>query len=135
LMIAIFEMAVVFKLEQRNRNIRYIVIGTLLVGLSFILYNILPGAESLALSATFVITAGEMMAMPFMNSFWISRTDHNNRGQYAGLYTVAWSIGQVLGPFIGAQIAQHYGFSLLWWFLGGICILASAGFKCLEGRK
>ena len=135
LLIALFEMAVVFKLEQRNKNIRYIVIGTLLVGLSFILYDILPGAASLALCATVVITAGEMMAMPFMNSFWISRTDHNNRGQYAGLFTVAWSIGQVLGPFIGAQIAQHYGFNILWWVLGGICIVASAGFKWLEGRN
>ena len=131
LLIALFEMAVVFKLEQKKKNIRYISIGTLLVGLSFVSYNILPGAASLALCATFIITAGEMMAMPFMNSFWISRTDHNNRGQYAGLFTAAWSIGQVLGPFIGSQIAQRYGFNVLWWVIGGICIVAASGFKWL----
>jgi predicted MFS family arabinose efflux permease len=131
LLIALFEMAVVFKLEQKNKNISYIVIGTLLVGLSFVVFNIVPGAASLALLATVIVTAGEMMAMPFMNSFWISRTDNNNRGQYAGLYTAAWSIAQVLGPFLGSQIAQSYGFTMLWWVVGGISILTASGFKWL----
>ncbi len=135
LLIALFEMAIVFTLEQKKKNIQYIIIGTLLVGLSFIVFNIVPGAAALALLSTIIVTAGEMMAMPFMNSFWISRTDHNNRGQYAGLYTAAWSIAQVLGPFIGSQIAQQYGFNTLWWAIGGVSILAAVGFKWLGGME
>ena len=135
LLIALFEMAIVFTLEQKKKNIQYIITGTLLVGLSFIVFNIVPGAAALALLSTIIVTAGEMMAMPFMNSFWISRTDHNNRGQYAGLYTAAWSIAQVLGPFIGSQIAQQYGFNTLWWAIGGVSILAAVGFKWLGGME
>ena len=73
--------------------------------------------------------------MPFMNSFWISRTDHNNRGQYAGLYTAAWSIAQVLGPLIGSQIAQRYDFVALWWVIGAMSVIAASGFRWLQGME
>ena len=76
-----------------------------------------------------------MLSMPFMNSFWINRTDHNNRGQYAGLYTAAWSIAQVLGPFAGGQIAQRLGFVTLWWTIGLTSALCAAGFKWLQLRE
>lgn len=135
LLIALFEMTVVFTLEQRQKNIQYIVIGTLLVGLSFMMFNIVPGTHSLALLSTVVITGGEMMAMPFMNSFWIGRTDHNNRGQYAGLYTAAWSIAQVFGPFLGSQIAQRYDFVVLWWAVGGLSIVTAFGFRALSRKS
>jgi predicted MFS family arabinose efflux permease len=72
-----------------------------------------------------LITVGEMLAMPFMNSFWISRTQQNNRGQYAALYTMAWSAAQTLGPMGGAFVADQYGFATLWWLLGAICIITS----------
>ncbi len=135
LIITVFEMAIVFTLERRKRNMRYIILGTLLVGLSYVVFNIVPGTKSLAILSTFIVTAGEMLAMPFMNSFWISRTDNSNRGQYAGLYTAAWSIAQVLGPLAGSQIAEHYGFVALWWTIGGISILGALGFKWLQGQE
>ncbi len=132
LIIALFEMAIVFTLEPRRKNMRYIIMGTLLVGLSFAVFNIVPGTYWLAILSTIIVTAGEMLSMPFMNSFWINRTVPNNRGQYAGLYTAAWSIAQVLGPFAGSQIAQHYGFVALWWTIGAISVVGAAGFKWLQ---
>jgi predicted MFS family arabinose efflux permease len=132
LMIAIFEMALIFKLEQRNKNLMFIMAGVLLTGLSFAIFNLLPGTHSIALLSVLILTVGEMLAMPFMNSYWISRTDRNNRGQYAGLYTAAWSIAQILGPYIGSQIVEHYGFTTLWWCVGGVSIVAASGFKWLQ---
>ncbi len=49
--------------------------------------------------------------MPFMNTYWIARTSHGNRGQYAALYTMAWSAAQTLGLMAGVQVAQVAGFS------------------------
>jgi MFS family permease len=83
----------------------------------------------------FLMTAGEISAMPFMNSFWISRTRPANRGQYAGLYTIAWSTAQVIGPTGGAVIAEHAGFNVLWWVVGGMCLLAAIGFRRLRHIK
>ncbi len=132
LLIALFEMALVFTLEKRGKNLQYITTGALLVGSSFVLFNIMPGQGSLALCATFIITAGEMLSMPFMNTFWVSRTDQHNRGQYAGLYTAAWSVAQIMAPYAGTQIIQHFGFNILWWILGSVSVLTAAGFQWLN---
>ncbi|MCD6012535.1 MAG: major facilitator superfamily 1 [Flavipsychrobacter sp.] len=132
LLIALFEMAIVFKLEQRRNIIYYITIGTLLTGVSFVIFNLLPGSYMLAIVSTFIMTVGEMLAMPFMNTYWVSRTNNDNRGQYAGLYTVAWSAAQVLGPFCGTQIVEHTNFRTLWWVVGGVSIIAALGFRSLQ---
>lgn len=134
LLIAVFEMVIVFRLEGKRNVLSYISIGTVLIALSFLLYNIMPGAAVLAYSSMLIITIGEIFSMPFMNTFWVSRTNHVNRGQYAGLYTVAWATAQVLGPGTGGQIAEHFGFTTLWWIIGGLCLLTAIGYKWLERR-
>jgi len=135
LLIAAFEMTLVYTLERKQKNVRYISIGTCLVGISFMLYNIFPGTVALVVISTFILTLGEMLAMPFMNSFWISRTNENNRGQYAGLYTAAWSIANVLGPYAGTQVVQHYSFRSLWWIIGTIGAITAIGFTQLKYKK
>jgi predicted MFS family arabinose efflux permease len=135
LMIAAFEMTLVFVLERRQKNNVYIMLGTMLVGFSFVMFNLFPGAETLVVCSTIVITIGEMLSMPFMNTFWISRTNSANRGQYAGLYTAAWSIAQVLGPYAGSRIAETQGFYTLWWVTGGLSVLTALGFLQLKPRK
>jgi predicted MFS family arabinose efflux permease len=98
------------------------------------IFNVFPGAALLALTSMLFMTMGEMLSMPFMNTFWVTRTVNENRGQYAGLYTVAWSIAQVLGPGTGGQIADHLGFNALWWIIGGVCIVTAIGFRSLESK-
>jgi predicted MFS family arabinose efflux permease len=132
ILIALFEMALVFKLEQKNRNLQFITIGVLLAGTSYVIFNFLPGAHLLALCSIVILTAGEMLSMPFMNTYWVSRTNNDNRGQYAGLYTVAWSIAQVIGPYSGSQIAEHFGFVTLWWVIGAIGLACGLGFWWLH---
>lgn len=132
IMIAAFEMALVFVLERRQKNILFMQVGTLLMGMSFVVFNLLPGAQSLAIISTFLMTAGEMLSMPFMNSFWISRTNPCNRGQYAGLYTAAWSTAQVLGPYAGSQIVEKYNFNVLWWAVGIMSLITAVGFSQLR---
>ena len=131
LLITFFEMVLVFKLEGRREALYYISCGVLFVGASYVLLNVLPLSVYTAYFCMILLTAGEITAMPFMNSFWISRTTTSNRGQYAGLYTIAWSTAQVVGPAGGAEIAQHWGFRPLWWLVCGVCLMASIGFRRL----
>lgn len=126
------EMVLVFKLEGRRQNLVYISSGIFLAGISFLLMNLLPATAMMAVLCMIVVTFGEILSMPFMNSFWISRTSLVNRGQYAGLYTIAWSSAQVLGPLLGSLVAAARGFAVLWWITGGLCISASMGFRFLR---
>ncbi|MEI9809334.1 MAG: MFS transporter [Bacteroidota bacterium] len=82
-----------------------------------------------------LITFGEIFSMPFMNTYWISRTQVANRGQYAGLYTMSWSAAQCLGPLLGAQIAEHSGFNTLWWVVGVLALFTSFAYWRLHKVK
>lgn len=134
IIIALVEMVLIYKLEGRRNNMIYIAMGVFIVGLSFLLLN-MPGASfTVAISMIVLVTFGEILSMPFMNSYWIARTQPSNRGQYAALYTMAWSAAQTLGPMGGAQIAEHAGFNILWWTVGGLSIIASYSFWKLYSK-
>jgi predicted MFS family arabinose efflux permease len=135
LLITCFEMVLVFKLEGKRRNLFYIFLGVSVMSSAFLLLNILPLSVVTAFFCMAVITLGEILSMPFMNSFWISRTGMANRGQYAGLYTIAWSTAQVIGPTGGAQVAQYLNFRALWWGAGAVCLVAAIGFRWLLENK
>jgi len=102
------------------------------VGVAFLMLNIPGMGPWLALGMIIMVTFGEIFAMPFMTSFWISRTQPDNRGQYAGLYTMAWSAAQTLGPLAGSQLAGHFGFKWLWVSVGALCITVALLVKKLK---
>jgi predicted MFS family arabinose efflux permease len=133
--IALVEMVLIYKLEGKRKSILYITLGVFLVGLSFLLLNLPGAAVPVACSMIVLVTFGEILSMPFMNSYWIARTQPSNRGQYAALYTMAWSAAQTLGPMGGAQLADHAGFTVLWWAVGCLAILTSFSFWKLHSKE
>lgn len=125
IIISVIEMVLIYKLEGKRKNLSYISFGIALVGIAFLLFTI-PGAGPLmAFGIISLLTIGEIFSMPFMNSFWISRTRPDNRGQYAALYTMAWSAAQTLGPLAGSQVADHFGFQWLWYGVGFLCLIVA----------
>ncbi|MFZ9388630.1 MAG: MFS transporter [Chitinophagaceae bacterium] len=127
-LIALMEMVVVYKLEGKRPNLVYIRAGVFITGLSLWVLTIPGIGVGLSFAMIGLFTVGEIFSLPFMNSFWISRSQNHNRGQYAALYTMAWSGAQTLGPWAGAQLAQEAGFHVLWWITGGICLLCSLAY-------
>ncbi|MEO5684762.1 MAG: MFS transporter [Chitinophagaceae bacterium] len=132
LIIVVIEMVIVYKLEGRQKNTVYIIMGTLLMAAAYCMLNLFLMTAFMAFVMIVLITFAEMLAMPFMNSYWIGRSQPHNRGQYAALYTMAWSAAQTFGPMLGAQVAEHYGFGRLWWIAAGISVLAAIGFLRLH---
>jgi predicted MFS family arabinose efflux permease len=136
IIIALIEMVIVFKLEGRRPYLRLMTYGTIIMAISFFVLNItfLHGFLIAVLGMS-LMTVAEMTSMPFMNSYYISRSSEGNRGQYAGYYTMAWSAAQVIGSTSGTQIAHAIGFNNLWWIVGGICLLTAFGYQKLLARK
>lgn len=129
IIIVLVEMVLIYKLEGKRNNLVYITLGVCLTGISFFILNIpIASVVALATSMIILITFGEILSMPFMNSYWISRARPDNRGQYAALHSMAWSTAQTVGPLSGAQVAEHLGFNFLWWLTGGIALLATWAF-------
>ncbi len=136
IIIALFEMVIVFRMEGRRPYLRYMLYGTLIMALAFCMLNMpLQNSVMVATIAILTITVAEIVAMPFMNSWYIARTKPENRGQYAALYTMAWGVAQVAGSLSGTSIVQAIGFTNLWWIIGGICIMAAWGYNFLHTRQ
>ena len=135
IIIALFELVLVYKLEAKRNNIFYIGIGVLLTGVSFLFFNLFSYSILLAIAAVSVITLGEMLSMPFMNSYWIALSNTQNRGQYAALYTMAYSFAQIFSPVVGTQLMKNYGFTFLWYVIATICFITFLGIKILGEAK
>jgi predicted MFS family arabinose efflux permease len=136
LIIAFFEMTIIFALEGKRPSLHYISFGVLLISVSFLLLNI-PGVNFglVAVISTLLLTFGEIFSMPFMNAYWIGRTVQNNRGQYAALYSVAWASAQTIGPYAGSLVAQHAGYKMLWYVISFIGFLLIFLYRRLQPEK
>lgn len=136
LLIALFEMVLVYKLEGRRPYLILMSYGSILMGLAFMILNVsfLSGAL-IAITCMGLITIAEMVSMPFMNSFYIERSSERTRGGYAGMYTMGWSIAQVFGSSVGSLYADQFGFFSLWITVTLICMLAALGFYMLQKSK
>jgi predicted MFS family arabinose efflux permease len=134
-LIAVFEMLIVFKLEGKKPYLLLMVYGTLLIACSYAIFNVpLSSGLLLATLSTLLITAGEIVSMPFMNSYYIARTSEHNRGQYAALFTMAWSAAQAIGSSTGTWLIDNWGFTDLWWAITALCLVAAAGYYALLKR-
>lgn len=131
LIIAALEMVLVYNLEKQQRPLQNIMYGVWLVALSFVIFNLFNGGFLLALVSMLFITAGEMLSMPFMNTYWLSRTTETNRGQYAAFYTMAWGTSQIAAPSIGGYIAGTYNFNVLFWVLFVVAVISGWGYRYL----
>ncbi|QJD78786.1 MFS transporter [Spirosoma rhododendri] len=135
LLIVLIEVALVYTLEQRFRNRLMLAgMGTLLLGVAYLLMT-QSQLAGVALWTVLIITASEMLAMPFMQSFAANRGTPQNRGQYLALYSMAGALAQTTSPALGAQLVAHVGFSANWLLLAGLCGLATAGFWWLGQRE
>ncbi len=114
IIIALFEMVLVSKLEGKRHLLTYIRMGLYFGVLAFLSLLIPAPALAIALVCIVLVTFSEIFAMPFMNTFWINRSNDSNRGSYAALYTISWSVAQIAGPYLGALIVVHASYNVLW---------------------
>jgi predicted MFS family arabinose efflux permease len=131
-LIVLVEMILINWLDGKQHPLTYIISGILVAACSFVLLNIMPHAAWVAILVVTMITLGEMLSMPFMNTFWIARSNVRNRGEYAALYAMSWAGAQIIAPFVGSQVIAYGGFEMLWWLLGGVCFLVAIGYFVMK---
>lgn len=134
LLIALLEMVFVYKLEGRKAPLDFIWRGILVNGLAYLSFNILPPTAAVAVLFILMFTLSEMLSVPFMNTFWTSRSTDHNRGQYAALYTIAFSVAQIISPTFSTYIVQHMGFADWWYIVAGGSLVTATGFWFLNKR-
>lgn len=132
LLIVILEMVLIYLLEGKRNISFYMAIGTLICALSFLCLLIPGPAAMISLLMILVITVGEIIAMPFMNTYWTKRSKPHNRGQYAALFTMAWGVAQTFGPYLVALVIDHKGYNIAFVLVSMVFCICSLGFAKLK---
>ena len=135
IIIVAIEMVLVYTLEKKNKNTQWIIIGLVMCACSYLSLLIPGNAKFISLVMILFITLGEIMAMPFMNVFWLQRANDKNRGQYAALYTISWGIGNTLGPFLISTLVDASSFKVAFIVLGFILFISAFGFYKLNSNS
>jgi predicted MFS family arabinose efflux permease len=122
--IVFLEMPLVTYLE--NKRVSKLVIiqwAVFLMGLS---YFVLPlsAAIMVILFSVVLMTVGEMLSFPFSNALAMDKAPKNQMGEYLALYTMAFAFSHIVGPNLGVQIADKWGYNACWLVMGAICIIA-----------
>ncbi len=135
IIIVAIEMVLVYTLEKKNKNTQWIIIGLVMCACSYLSLLIPGNAKFISLVMILFITVGEIMAMPFMNVFWLQRANDKNRGQYAALYTISWGVGNTAGPFLISTLVDASSFKVAFVVLGFILCVSAFGFYKLNSNS
>ncbi len=126
LMVFMLEMILVYLLGERFPRKMVVAGGVLLLGLSFISLNLMAHV-SILFVAMLLLSIAEILAMPYMTTITVERSNASNRGAYMGLYTISYSAAHVVAPLLGTSIISAFGFGTLWWSMGGMAVIAAIG--------
>jgi len=126
-------MVMITKIENKRSPIFYIVLGVIIVCFSFAVL-MLPKSFpiTLAVISILLFTFGEMLSLPFFNTFVVKRSNEYNRGIYAAGYTLSWSVAQVIGPTSGFYIAEKFGYNVLWISITALLLVCAYFFSRLK---
>lgn len=130
LLIVLFEMILTDKLSQK-KEMFVISYGVLMIGAAYLVLNLGKHHLLLVLMVS-LLSFGEMMTMPFMNSFVAEIAPTAYRGEYMGMYNVSFSVGNILTPILSSQVINFFNFHILWYILFAMSFVSFLGFQLIE---
>ncbi|MBC8770406.1 MFS transporter [Arenibacter sp. BSSL-BM3] len=131
--IFILEMPLIKWLESSKNSIsKLILVGVLLIALSFIVINLTGWVGALILGMI-LMTVGEMIVFPFSNSLALNRSIKGSQGQYMAYYTISFSIAHIFGHSIGMNLVANLGFKSTWYIITLIAVLSAVFILILMG--
>jgi len=100
-------------------------LGAFLIGLGFGGMALAAGYLGVALTVV-VWTFGEMIFLPAATAYVADISPPGRRGQYMGLFTLAFSVAFTIGPWLGAAAMERFGPAVLWTGAFGLGCLTAA---------
>jgi predicted MFS family arabinose efflux permease len=134
LIVFLTEMPMIHRLEGRAPALVYVRFGLILYAISYAAC-LFPAGWVPALLFTILISFGEMFVMPFSSNFVFGRSEGPKQGQYMALYTMSYSVANILAPFLGTQVIATWGYNSLWTLVTILALITCLGFWILEKKQ
>ncbi|MEZ5009668.1 MAG: MFS transporter [Chitinophagales bacterium] len=124
LLIFFFEMPLVSFFEGRKtRKLTILQYSIVLLGLSYLVL-IFDAWLAVIVIGVLLITIGEMLAFPFANAYAMNWAPNGRSGEYLGMFTMTFSLAHIVGPNMGVQVADRFGYDACWILMAAISIIA-----------
>lgn len=132
--VAVIEMFLIYYIKNKWSQFKFIALGIAFLILSCLILIPFHHVSILIISIIFM-TFSEMFAMPLMSTFAMNKAPKANMGEYMGLYSISWSVAQIISPLLGTHVIDAYGFNWLWICLALLCAISFVGFNYMEKNK
>lgn len=133
LIIFLIEMPIIYVLEEKGHILKLLTIGVSFFVLAFTLLTFSTWFP-IIIVVMLCLTIGEIISFPFAATFALSRARAENRGAYMGTFGLFWSIGHVIAPLLGMQLAETFGFSIMWSVMTTLCVISMFGMWWLKNK-
>jgi len=130
-LVVLIEMPLMLKLEHKKLIFPFIRLGALMLPVSFLILIFGQSMMIWSILYTVIITFSEILAMPFMMNFALSRPRVERQGQYSALYSISFGLSNIAAPLIGLGLANKFGFNMMFYALIIMSILTFIGFSVL----
>jgi len=109
--------------KSKLEGLKIVIAGIFLLAVSFLVLNI-SNWIGIAIIGMLFMSFGEMLGFPFSNAYALNRSKRGKPGDYMALYSMSFSVAHILGPNIGMQLSDKYGFAFTWNVMAVLLIFA-----------
>lgn len=135
IVLAAIEMPIIHYLEKRKfSKLKMCAIGTFLIMAAHLPFLSPSGGMILVWLYIIIITFGELINFPFASAHALDVSDPANRGDYMGVYGMVWSGAFILAPTLGFNLAELFGWKVMWTVVAVIGGVGSLGYWLLAEK-
>ncbi|MFN4253429.1 MAG: MFS transporter [Saprospiraceae bacterium] len=136
-LVVLIEMPLIFQIEGKRDRLTWVRLGLILYGVSHFAFTLFAPGWGMAAALIYMvaISFGEIFVMPFSNSWVSARAGDRKQGQYMAMYTMSYSISNVLAPMLGTQVIAAWGYNALWYVVTGLALVAWVGMGQFQRQK
>ena len=122
-LILLFELPIV-KYVETNKINKLMVVSYGVLAMSFAyLFLLIENNVFTLILMMLLMTVGMMFTFPFANSFVKTRSLKKNEGKFMAIFTMSYSIAQIISTKTGMEIIANYGYRANWVFLSALGLI------------
>ena len=118
---------------KKFQPLHMMALGNLFYALGFAMYGFVS-SYGLFLAAMVVITIGEMVIAPIIQTLVAFMAPRDMRGRYMAAFQLGRGVAAAVGPVVAGVILDGNHPQWIWYAGGIICILVAAGYLYLKNR-
>lgn len=116
-LILLFELPIVKYIESRKiSKLLMVSYGVLAMSIGYLFLLIENNVFSLIMMMI-LMTVGVMLTFPFANSFVKNRSQKKQEGKFMSVFTMSYSLAQIVSTKTGMEIIEKFGYRANWIFL------------------